>query len=72
MSLSNDAGQRQRWIAKSRQLIGAIEDRRREITVAVRGKPPTNIMIKLAESDVHLAVAQTELAEAISRMAAWS
>jgi len=68
MSLSNDAGQRQRWIAKTQQLIGAIEDQRRAITVAVRAKPPMSIVIALAESDVHLALAQSEIAEAIARM----
>jgi len=68
MPLHDSVQQRERWMAKAQQAINAIEDLRREISVAVRQKPPTHTMLKLAESDVHLSVAQIELHDAIDRM----
>jgi len=68
MPLHDSVQQRERWTARAQQAINAIEDLRREITVAVRQKPTTYTMLKLAESDVHLSVAQTEIEEAISRI----
>ena len=68
MPLHDSREQRERWTARAQQAINAIEDLRREITVAVRQKPPTHITLKLGEADVHLGVAQIELHDAIDRM----
>jgi hypothetical protein len=68
MSLVDSREQRQRWVTRAQQLANSIEDLRRELTVAIRQKPTIYVMLKLGESDVHLAVAQTELVDAISRV----
>ncbi len=68
MSLADEPLARAGWIARATFLTKALDDLRTQITVAVGQRPGTNITIRLAEIDVHCALAQNELREAIARM----
>ena len=68
MPLHDSREQRQRWAAKALAAINAIEDLRRELTVAIRTRPPIHTQLLIGEADVHLSVAQIELHDAIDRM----
>jgi len=71
MTLIDSEAQRAQWLARAEYVRGAIADLRQDITVALQDHPniSPNVVVPLAEADVHLDVAMHEIDEAIARTA---
>ena len=72
MTLIDSEVQRTHWLARAEYVRGAIADLRQDITVALQDHPniSPNVVIPLAEADVHLDVAMHKIDEAIARITA--
>ncbi len=68
MSLADNAQHRARWLQNAAHIQAEIRDLITEIDIAVVSAPPRDVMLLLAEADVHCEMASEDLDDAAARI----